>query len=69
MKKEITDKERLDWLQARTTGYGNGWLARYSSTGRGFRIHETTFPGASRDVREAIDKAMEMELENASELS
>lgn len=35
-----TDTERLDWLQAQTTGYGNGWLARESTTGRGFRLHD-----------------------------
>lgn len=54
----ITDTERLDWLQAQTTGYGNGWLARMSTTERGFRLHETDLPEATPSVRDAIDKAM-----------
>lgn len=52
-----TDTERMDWLQKQTTGYG-GWMARMSTTGRGFRLHETEIPGAKPTVREAIDDAM-----------
>lgn len=55
---QITDTERLDWLQAQTTGYGAGWMARSSSTGRGFRLHETERAEAKPTVREAIDEAM-----------
>jgi len=53
-----TDKERLDFLQEMTKGYGNGWLLRVSSTGRGMRLHETSQFGASADVRQAIDNYM-----------
>ena len=35
------DGERLDWLEAQAVGYGDGWTARMSRTGRGFRLHET----------------------------
>lgn len=57
---EITDTERLDWLQAQAIGYGNGWLARESTTGRGFRLHETEHEDAKPTVREAIDAAMKL---------
>jgi hypothetical protein len=59
----ITDTERLDWLQSQTTGYGNGWLARESTTGRGFRLHETEHPSATPNIRLAIDRAMRVEAE------
>lgn len=52
------DKERLDWLQSQTKGYGTGWLCRDSTTGRGMRLHETSTIGAFQDVRQAIDEAM-----------
>lgn len=52
------DKERLDWLQSQTKGYGTGWLCRDSTTGRGMRLHETSTIGAFPDVRQAIDEAM-----------
>ena len=57
---ERTDTERLDWLQNQTTGYG-GWVARQSTTGRGFRLHESEHPDNLPTVREAIDLAMDRE--------
>ena len=51
------DKDRIDWLNGRTTDYGNGWILRESSSGRGMRLHETSQAGASPDVRTAIDAA------------
>lgn len=59
MEEEVTDTERLDWLQSQTAGYGGGWVARQSSTGRGFRLHESSHPDARPTVREAIDLAMQ----------
>lgn len=52
----LTDGERLDFLQK--TGMKNrGWLARQSSTGRGYRLHQdhTGF----EQVRDAIDNAIQ----------
>lgn len=56
-----SDTELLDWLQSATTGYGEGWVCRPSSTGRGWRLHETTGVACS-SVREAIAGAMLAEL-------
>lgn len=58
--REYTDKERLDFLQEKMTGYGNGWLLRGSTTGRGLRLHETSQDGAVKDVRQAIDNFMDI---------
>lgn len=55
------DRERLDWLQSHTKGYGTGWICRDSRTGRGMRLHETSEAGAFMDVRQAIDAAMNNE--------
>ena len=49
------DTARLDKLQGSTEGYGDGWMLRRSTTGRGMRLHETADPNAIRDVRQAID--------------
>ena len=56
----MRDTERLDWLQAQSKGYGNGWVCRNSISGRGMRLHETGGEAAG-DVRAAIDAAMERE--------
>lgn len=50
-----TDTERLDALQALTTGYGGGWILRMFGTGRGLRLHETSHEEADEDIRKAID--------------
>ncbi len=55
----VKDKKRLDWLEEQTAGYGEGWIARDSTQGRGFRLHETTLKDARPTAREAIDAAME----------
>lgn len=56
----FTDKQRLDWLQEQLekAEYTGKCLFRWSTTGRGFRLHETSLPKAVGDVRDAIDEAM-----------
>lgn len=52
----LTDGERLDFLQA--SGVKNqGWIARQSSTGRGYRLHQD-YTGFV-NVRDAIDAAIQ----------
>jgi len=59
----FTDKQRLDWLQEQLADakYTGKCVFRWSTTGRGFRLHETSHPAAVSDVRLAIDKAMEVD--------
>ena len=52
---KITDTERLDFLQRITGKYTGKVLCRWSTTGRGWRLHETSQIGAVEDVRTAID--------------
>jgi len=59
--KQFTDTERLNKLQELTTGYGSGWILRYSSTGRGLRLHETSQEDAEKDIRKAIDNFLRQE--------
>jgi len=57
--KTITDKDRLDFLQRILVDegkYSKKCILRDSTTGRGFRLHETSIPGASSDVRHEIDR-------------
>lgn len=54
-----TDKERIDFIQELTEGYGGGWVLRRSLTGRGWRLHETSAIAAVPDVRDAIDRTIE----------
>ena len=53
-----TDKERLDFLQDLTDkkAYNGQVILRDSTSGRGWRLHETSQEGASSSVRDAIDK-------------
>lgn len=51
-----TDAERLDGLQALLGGYTGKVICRWSTSGRGWRLAETSWPGAVMDVREAIDQ-------------
>ena len=55
-----TDKERLDFLQELTNkkAYTGQVILRDSTTGRGWRLHETYQEGSSSSVRDAIDAYM-----------
>jgi hypothetical protein len=55
-----TDKERIDFLQALTDRkrYTGRCILRESTSGRGWRLHETSWLGSSSSVRRAIDDAM-----------
>jgi len=52
-----TDKERLDFLQKLTDekNYTGKVILGESSTGRGWRLHESSITGAFNNVRQAID--------------
>jgi hypothetical protein len=59
----LTDTELLDVLGE--LGNGEGWIARHSTTGRGFRLHNISLESAARygwqgmvceTPREAIEK-------------
>jgi hypothetical protein len=55
-----SDRERLDWLQKQLDKktYTGKVLFRQSTTGRGWRFHETSWEGAVSNVRQALDEAM-----------
>lgn len=55
-----TDKERMDFLQELTDKgeYTGKVILRKSTTGRGWRLHETALFEAVSSVREAIDNMM-----------
>lgn len=60
--KEFTDTELLDWLEKQTNG--DNWVARESSTGRGFRLHNILPAQESatyKTAREAIAAKMRNE--------
>lgn len=63
-KKHRRDTEMLDWLQDQLDRkqYTGKCIFRWSSTERGFRLHETTLSGAVSNVREAITNEMTREL-------
>lgn len=54
------DTELLDWLQKQNdkARYTGKCVFRWSSSGRGWRMHETSGQGAVKSVREAIAEAM-----------
>ena len=52
----MTDKQRLDWLDSMSDG--RCWVARQSTTGRGYRLHNES--SGHKTVREAIDHAANM---------
>jgi len=60
----ITDKQRLDFLESQNNKkkYTGRCLFRWSTTNRGWRLHETLKGYSS--VREAIDNAIEKYEEN-----
>lgn len=53
---KFTDTELLDFLQQETDkeDYTGKVVCRFSTTGRGWRLHESSHRGATRDVRQAI---------------
>jgi len=58
-----TDTERLDALQELLGEYTGRVICRWSQTGRGWRLHETSSHGNCKDVREAIDQFLDEEKE------
>ena len=56
-----TDKERLDFLQEWNDRkiYTGKCIIRGSTTGRGWRLHESSQSDAVKSVRAAIDIVME----------
>lgn len=63
--KKYTDKELLDFLQRKNdeAAYTGKCLFRISATGRGWRLYETSRPGAKKSVRETISDAIDKEKE------
>ena len=61
MENKITDKQRLDFLQGlnNKSDYTGRTVLRESTTGRGWRLHETSGHGAY-SVRDAIDEYIEI---------
>ena len=58
------DKQRLDGLQALLGRCSNKAVCRWSTSGRGWRLHESSRKDAFADVREAIDAFLEANQEN-----
>lgn len=58
---KYTDKEVLDFLQEQLdkAEYTGRCIYRLSIHGRGWRLHETSQPGAVADVRQAIANGMD----------
>lgn len=58
-----TDRELLNFLQEQNDKkrYTGKCVFRQSTTGRGWRLHETCLDGATSDVRKAISEAIERE--------
>ena len=61
---EYTDSELLDWLQEQNdkATYTGKCVFRNSTTGRGWRLHETSAIWATKDVRYAIVQGIKDEL-------
>lgn len=55
-----SDTERLDFLQGLTDRkmYTGKVICRESITNRGWRLHESSWPGSCESVRETIDNKM-----------
>ena len=62
--KTYTDTELLDFLQEQTnkSHYTGRCIMRKSTTGRGWRLHETEEGEGVHDVRQAIANYMEKKL-------
>ncbi len=63
MPEKFTDKELLDYLQLLNdkNEYTGKCILRKSNTGRGWRLHESSKEGGSKDVRLAIQMEMEVQ--------
>ena len=55
--KKRTDKQRLDELQSLVGRYSKNIECRWSSTGRGWRLHESS--EGQEDIRVAIDRFLD----------
>ena len=52
----MTDTEILDYPDSLTGSYSKRVILRDSTTGRGWRLNETTWPGATdKGVRQAVE--------------
>ena len=60
MNVDSNDETRLDWLQEQLSkkSYTGKCIFRWSITGRGIRLCETSEDGAVDNIRQAIDNAM-----------
>lgn len=58
---KYTDKELLDFLQSLNdeSNYTGVAILRDSTTGRGWRLHETSHEGSVKSVREAIENCVD----------
>ena len=67
--KEYTDKELLDYLEDinKKGDYTGKCILRNSTTGRGWRLHETDKEDSSLTVREAIIKKIEEYIQTMKE--
>ena len=64
--KQKTDTERLDGLQKLLERSTGKVVCRWSSTGRGWRLHEHKGSDAVDDVRKAIDGFLDVESSEGS---
>ena len=55
-----SDSELLDWLDHQSAANGMKIVFRWSTTGRGWRLHQDP-DGEYETVREAIQSAMEID--------
>ena len=53
-----TDTERLDALQSMLGQYSQSIACRWSESGRGWRLHESS-KGTTTDIRTAIDEFLD----------
>lgn len=57
-----TDHDRMQWIEDQAKP-GLAWVARQSTRGRGFRLHQSRTLGDWSTAREAIDDAMSRQKE------
>ncbi|MBI5117613.1 hypothetical protein HZA56_14140 [Candidatus Poribacteria bacterium] len=67
VKAALADSYRLDYLQQLTDDQDEALvIMRDSSTGRGWRLHQTTQEGAVPSVRQALDNYIHSKKETSS---